>query len=311
MSDYAKTVIDVSRHNGAIDWSTLLQEQPIAGVVVKLLEGRLPSIDPRARANWEALRHTDVPVSFYVFGRPDTLDTALPLKEQLADDAKREADDCFSTLKNFGFFDYPRAFTPWVDLEWIKTSAGTVLGAHKPEWIQTWIHHFEDLSGVRPGIYTGPNFWGYQVSKSFWPCYRNGDPVLAWIADYSRRANTWENRHVDLTPLAPKASSGPIITMRQWSGGGDYNFAAAPLVGSKGAIDRNWLMTDDSMRMMLLRAPEPPPKDCPESAAHASNLRQTSWHLVNLALHTLESARTIDPAVDLTPIKAFMDKPKL
>jgi lysozyme len=153
--------IDVSYHQGAIDWGR------VAGAgkrfaYVRASAGTLTS-DPAYTANRTGARVAGLAVGSYHFGNPDAA----------ANDALNEA-RWFLQNATIGSGD----LVPVLDLE-VSNGLGA---AALTTWAQAWLVEFELATGVRPVIYTTPNFWSSSMADTDWFA-RNGYPV--WVAHWT------------------------------------------------------------------------------------------------------------------------------
>jgi lysozyme len=153
--------IDVSYHQGAIDWGR------VAGAgksfaFVRASAGTLTS-DTAYATNRAGARAAGLKVGAYHFGNPDTA----------ANDALNEA-HWFLQNATIASGD----LVPVLDLEVTNgLSAGELM-----TWAQTWLTEVEAATGIRPVIYTTPNFWSGSVANTDWFA-RNGYRV--WIAHWT------------------------------------------------------------------------------------------------------------------------------
>jgi GH25 family lysozyme M1 (1,4-beta-N-acetylmuramidase) len=154
--------IDVSYHQGSIDWPRVAS----AGkrfAFVRATAGTLTA-DSAYAANRAGARAAGLAVGSYHFANPDrATNDALSEAAWFLQKAAVESGDLL----------------PVLDLEVANGLTSTELLA----WAQTWLAEVSSATGVRPIIYTTPNFWSSSMANTEWFA-RNGYPVL-WIAHWT------------------------------------------------------------------------------------------------------------------------------
>jgi lysozyme len=154
--------IDVSYHQGSIDWS-----QVAAGgtrfAFLRATAGTLTA-DSAYAAYRSGARAAGITVGSYHFANPDA---AL-------NDAANEA-SWFLRNATISSGD----LLPVLDLEVSNGLDAASLTA----WAQTWLTQVTAATGVRPIIYTNNSFWSGSMANTDWFA-RNGYPVL-WIAHWT------------------------------------------------------------------------------------------------------------------------------
>jgi lysozyme len=189
--------IDVSYHQGAIDW------QQVKGsgkqfAFVRATAGTLTA-DTAYWTNLSGARVAGVAVGSYHYANPDT---AL-------NDASNEA-SWFLRNASVASGD----LIPVLDLEVSNGLDPASLTA----WAQTWLAQVSATTGVRPIIYTNPNFWSTSMADTDWFA-RNGYPVL-WIAHWTTASQ----------PTVPAGGWGGIgWTLWQHSSGGSVPGITGPV----------------------------------------------------------------------------------
>ncbi len=154
--------IDVSHHQGSIDWGRVAA----AGkrfAFVRASAGTLTADATYAR-NVPAARAAGLAVGSYHFANPDAA----------AGDASNEA-AWFLQNASIASGD----ILPVLDLEVSNGLDPASLTA----WAQTWLSTVSAETGVRPIIYTNPTFWATSMTNTDWFA-RNGYAVL-WIAHWT------------------------------------------------------------------------------------------------------------------------------
>lgn len=154
--------IDVSYHQGAIDW----WQVAAAGkrfAFVRATAGTLTA-DTAYATNRYGARAAGLAVGAYHFANPDTA----------FNDAGNEAS---WFLRNAAIASGD--MVPVLDLE----TANGLSPASLTAWAQTWLSQVTAATGVRPIIYTTPRFWSTSMGDTDWFA-RNGYSVL-WIAHWT------------------------------------------------------------------------------------------------------------------------------
>ena len=154
----------MSYHQGAIDWNR------VAGAgkqfaFVRASAGTLTS-DTHYATNRAGARGAGIVVGSYHFGNPDAS----------ANDAVNEA-RWFLQNATIGSGD----LVPVLDLEVANGLSATALQS----WATTWLTEVEASTGVRPLIYTNPNFWSTSMGNTDWFA-RNG--YRLWVAHWTAAA---------------------------------------------------------------------------------------------------------------------------
>lgn len=155
------TGIDVSYHQGAIDW----QQVRAAGTSFAFIRASAGTLtaDSMYAANRSGASAAGLRVGAYHFGNPDGA----------ANDAANEA---AWFLRNASVASGD--LVPVLDLE-----ASNGLGsAALISWAQTWLQQVEAATGARPVIYTNASFWQSSMANTDWFA-RNG--YRLWIASWT------------------------------------------------------------------------------------------------------------------------------
>jgi len=154
--------IDVSYHQGTIDWSQVAA----AGkrfAFVRATAGTLTA-DTAYATNWWGAHAAGLGVGSYHFANPDTA----------PNDASNEA-SWFLQHATIASGD----LIPVLDFE----ASNGLDPASLTTWAQTWLSQVSAATGVRPIIYTNPTFWSTSMADTDWFA-RNGYSVL-WIANWT------------------------------------------------------------------------------------------------------------------------------
>ena len=190
--------IDVSYHQGTIDWRQVAN----AGkrfAFVRATAGTLTA-DTAYATNRSGARAAGLAVGSYHFANPDTA----------FNDASNEA-SWFLRNATVASGD----LVPVLDFE----TANGLDPASLTAWAQTWLSQVSAATGVRPIIYTTPNFWSTSMADTDWFA-RNGYSVL-WIANWT-------------------TASQPAVPAGGWGGNG-WSFwqhsSSGTVPGISGAVD--------------------------------------------------------------------------
>ena len=153
--------IDVSHHQGAVDWRTVAS-QPVHFVYVKASEG-VDYVDPRFYANWRAARAVGLPVGAYHLYRPED-----PADEQVA--------NFVGALEavRFGPGDLP----PVLDIERVSSS-DRVTPATLHDRAAAMLAEIHRQTGSRPMVYTNPSFWREYLTEA-----HDLTRYPLWVAEY-------------------------------------------------------------------------------------------------------------------------------
>jgi lysozyme len=190
--------IDVSYHQGPIDW-----RQVAAGgkrfAFIRATAGTLTA-DTAYWANRSGAREAGLVVGSYHFANPDSA----------VNDAGNEAS---WFLRNAEIVSGD--LVPVLDLE----TANGLSPASLTTWAQTGLSQVSAATGVRPIIYTTPEFWSTSMSDTDWFA-KNGYAVL-WIAHWT-------------------TASQPAVPAGGWAGNGwsFWQHSSSGIVpGISGAVD--------------------------------------------------------------------------
>jgi GH25 family lysozyme M1 (1,4-beta-N-acetylmuramidase) len=166
--------IDVSRHQGTIDWAQVAASGQ-RFVIAKASEG-LFSVDPMYATNRAGAMAAGLVFGAYHFARPDLH----------PDDPTGEADHFVDTAQ-LG----PGNIVPVLDLE----RSGDLTQAQLTAWILAWLGEVTARTGVRPMVYTSPNGWANRTGDT--TAVADAGYSLLWIAHWfvaepTVPANDWQ-----------------------------------------------------------------------------------------------------------------------
>ncbi len=195
--------IDVSNHQGAIDWS-LVAASGTRFAFAKATEGRT-FVDAMYATNRAGAALSGVVFGAYHFARPD--DTA--------NDAIIEADHFVDVAQP-----QPGDLLPVLDVE----STGGLSQAQLTQWILAWLGRVTERVGVRPIVYTSPHGWEDRTGDTT-AVVDAGYPVL-WVAHWGVTSPT--------VPAANWGGNGWTF----WQYG---NCGVVP--GIDGCVDVDWYET--------------------------------------------------------------------
>ncbi len=183
--------IDVSHHQGAIDWAAV-KGDGITFAFARVSDGTATP-DTRFAANWAGMKAAGVVRGAYQYFRPYV-------------DVTAQANLMIEAMADLGPGDLP----PVLDVE---NNDGGQSAAAITAAVQTWVAQVEAATGRRPIIYTGPYFWRDTVGAP------DLSPSLGWIADYNyacpRTPAPWEagwTFHQDSADGSVAGIDGPVDT---------------------------------------------------------------------------------------------------
>ena len=239
-------IIDVSQWQGRVDWQAVAAAG-ISGAIVKCIDGRLPSIDPRFRENWAAI--TAIPgfvCGSYAFARPETDGGGEA-------DGRAEAEDYARTMLSMN------PGSEWIAC--IDLERGGMDPKHSVQqnidFLGAWEQTCVRLLGRSPWLYTGKPTWrermGWTTAFSHlrlwqadwttvpaempWPRtmlqYTN-EAIVAGVAtrvDMSRFDGTIEQLRALAQPIVVPRTIGPIFPPAELAGSGPFDPDVARVQG--------------------------------------------------------------------------------
>ncbi len=170
--------VDISHYQGSINWSQVAGGG-VKFAIQKATEGRT-YVDPTYSTNRSGAGQNGIKWSSYHFARPDAT----------SGDAVAEADHFVDTAS-------PTSgdIVPALDLEVTGGLGTTALKS----WVSAWLGRVTTRLGVRPMIYTSPNFWKTYMGDS--AAYATQGYRILWIAHWT-------------------ANSQPTVPAGNWGGYG-------------------------------------------------------------------------------------------
>lgn len=153
--------IDVSHHQGSIDWDAVAADG-ISYAFIRVSDGSY--LDRRFEENWAEARRVGILRGAYQFFRPGR-------------DATQQANILLDRMGPLEANDLP----PVLDVE----DDDGYSAAHIRAGVREWMERVESVTGLRPIIYTGYYFWRDEVGA---PSEWNDHPL--WIAQYGRTCPT-------------------------------------------------------------------------------------------------------------------------
>lgn len=248
--------IDVSKHQGDVNFAQVASQSEMQFAIVKCTEGK-DYEDPRFRDYWSQLVALDPATKegntlvrgTYHFARMDLR------PDQGRSAGELEARWYASVLREAGSYG-PGALAPALD--WEKYGGTSTLNV---EWIEGFVHVIEQELGRQPMIYTGPNVWYYTTNDSD----RFVDYDL-WEVKYSASGSDPQAN----PPQMPRKDNRKrwCWTLWQWSGGGDYRyykeqFGPIPGIPSGSADVNRFNGSIEQLRELALLDGEPMPPPGP------------------------------------------------
>lgn len=203
--------IDVSHHNGTIDWKKVA-ESGVKFAWIKCSEGTTWRDKSRLR-NLSAARKAGLIVGGYHFARPDNGPRAG------MQDAKEEADNYLMSNPAAGASGRHGDLLPVLDLEaGVKTDDN-----YNAEWALKWCEVVEDETGAKPIIYCAKWATDLYLKHVHWDLRDLLAAYPCWWASYN-------------TGVEPKRG---VALWRQWD---VWQWTGSGKVrGIKGKCDKNWM----------------------------------------------------------------------
>jgi GH25 family lysozyme M1 (1,4-beta-N-acetylmuramidase) len=205
--------IDVSHHNGRIDWQKVRNAGGKRFAFIKASEATA-FVDWTYERNRAAAKAAGVLVGAYHFARPG------PGRG----DAIAEADHFMATAQFSS-----GELVPILDLEHTGGLSKRALGS----WVISFLNRVHDRSGVRPAIYVSPEFWKKHVGNTTSIAALGYD--LLWVAH-------WTHDDAPRVPAANWAGNG--WTVWQFSDKGK-------VPGIKGRVDFDRVAAQDLARLII------------------------------------------------------------
>jgi lysozyme len=170
--------IDISSHNGDIDWTRIKNNQQIKFVVIRLSLG-YGMLDKKAYKNAESARNAGKKISYYHFAYPDPKSSDQP---DILIDAKNEANYFRSLLDDLRGKGLNPDFSPVIDLEDDQNYQFTrkLSPLEYYNWIKTFLSYFSGPLYLPVMIYGSPAYLDSRLP----PNHSLGNNPL-WVANYS------------------------------------------------------------------------------------------------------------------------------
>ncbi|HVL32477.1 MAG TPA: GH25 family lysozyme, partial [Actinomycetota bacterium] len=206
--------IDVSHHQGNIDWTAVSQDPQQIRFVIARASACRSTADTKYDANQSGASAAGLTTGAYHFACPDDDEG----------DARAEAD----------FFVQRAALrsgdiVPALDLEGQSlTQSGDGLGCGTQalrDWVWTWLNRVRERTGLRAMIYTPPSFWRNCMGND--SSYADAGHDLLWIAHW----------------CSPEGTNCPSVPADNWDGNGwtFWQYTSSGTVnGIAGNVDMNW-----------------------------------------------------------------------
>ena len=164
-------VIDISTHNGVIDWNKVKASNQVDGVILRLGYGQ-GYMDSRFLYNKSELERLGIPYSVYLFSYAEN-----------KTEAQKEADFVVRTIQNEAVKIASSIFAVYYDLEdWeIKSTGENSYGISQDTYgqmITTFVNTIENNLGVRGRVYASKNY----IETRF-PAYARD--YATWVAQWN------------------------------------------------------------------------------------------------------------------------------
>jgi GH25 family lysozyme M1 (1,4-beta-N-acetylmuramidase) len=188
---------DVSQWQGTINWSRVASSGK-GFVVIRASAGSLTA-DSNYSANRKGAATAGLPMAAYHYANPD----------RATNDALNEA-SWFLSLATPAHGD----LLPALDLEVSNGLSTTELQT----WVSTWLQRVTSVVGIRPMIYTSPNFWKTYMGDT--ASYAQAGYKIVWVAHWG--------------------VSSPTVPAQNWGGNG-WTFwqytSSGTVTGISGPVD--------------------------------------------------------------------------
>lgn len=201
--------IDVSHHNGDIDWQKVGQAK-VGFAYIKATQGNR-FVDNRFEFNIDSARRERIPSSAYHF-------------LSSTHDAPSQVDHF---LRAYGNWHNEMSLPPVLDIEWHYNKSNNDMWRNKSrseilDMCSAWLEKVESTLGVRPVIYTNKNWWEHTLRSS---------------ADQLQSYPIWMSRYGKF-----ELDSPPIMDGFEWA---LWQFTdRGTLDGINGLVDVNWCRAD-------------------------------------------------------------------
>ena len=166
-----KRVIDISVHNGNVDWEKVKESGLVDGVILRSSFG-VGYIDGKFERNVKELNRLGIPYSVYHFSYAEN-----------KNEAKKEADYLISVLKKYPVRINSNMFSIYYDLEdWEIKSTGENSYGIKPntykEMITTFASTVQNATGIKVRVYASKNYIETRFPKEV-------QGYATWVAQWS------------------------------------------------------------------------------------------------------------------------------
>ena len=215
--------IDVSSHNGTIDWSAVAASG-VKFAWIKVTEGTTHT-NPGYEGKFRGARDAGLVVGGYHFSRPDT-------NINMQDDVYNEAQNYLNAMAHVGI--KCGDLVPALDLEaGVKTD-----DAYNAEWALKWLSFVQCAVRARPIVYTAKWAWNLYLRKADSQDLKTLCDYPVWWASYKNGASRVEPSTATI--------GWDSWDVWQWSG-------SSKVPGVRGKCDTNWM---NSAAIEILRAGE-------------------------------------------------------
>ena len=213
--------IDVSSHNGTIDWKQVATSD-VEWVIIKVTEGTT-HVNPGYEAKFRGARDAGLLVGGYHFSR---IDTNIGVK-----DVYNEAQNYLEAMAKVGM--RCGDLVPALDLEsGLKTD-----DQYNVDWAIEWLSHVECSVRARPVIYTAKWAWDLYLRRATPESLKKLCSYPVWWASYK---NAFERTEPYNPPAEWKEWS-------IWQTSGSYT----GVPGLRGKEDTNWMAGGELAKLLI------------------------------------------------------------
>lgn len=174
LPDECKVGIDISHHNGTIDWAAI-KTAGVSFVYLKIAEG-VGTPDEMAKPNAATAKRLGFKVGYYHFCRPDTRNGG-----SVTADATAEAEEALNRMSTITPADLPLV----LDLEDQQHWDSPLNKQDYLRWINTFINRIKLSAGLSPMIYSRKEY----LDRKLPPNHDLGQYKL-WISFYPEHPDT-------------------------------------------------------------------------------------------------------------------------
>ena len=174
-------IIDVSHWDPIPNsWINDNPNSLVVGCYAKATQGKLYE-DPTAQQNYDVCKRLGIPFSVFHFFEPDDIST--------------QVNNYIAVCTRIGIFKdgvWLSKLPPCLDLEYEPKTQFSVVGTELANQVQVWMTLVEQITGVRPILYSSVNYLYFCYAPIYWTRYvENGVVKYAWLHGSSSTPPIW------------------------------------------------------------------------------------------------------------------------